>query len=313
MVLKLFPIWAPLAALLGYLNADLLAQGGGAIVPLLMVIMLCMGLTLTARNFLDVGKYRAAIVVAIILQFTIMPISALIISRLFNLSEQLTLGMILVGTVAGGTSSNIMTYIANGKVALSVTMTAISTLISVVLTPFLVSLLASSEVRVPSGEMLIGLLQIVLLPVGIGLLLNTFFATYVAKVQGAMVMLAVLSILAIIAIVVALNAGDLASVGTEVVLATLMHNCTGLALGYLAAQLLRFEPSVRRTVALEVGLQNSGLATALALKYFTPAAALPGAIFSVWLNIVGALFASICRLEDAIKERREMLNQRGDQ
>ncbi|MEM9417412.1 MAG: bile acid:sodium symporter, partial [Bacteroidota bacterium] len=118
---------------------------------------------------------------------------------------------------------------------------------------------------------------------------------------------------AIIAIVVALNAGDLASVGTEVVLATLMHNCIGLALGYLAAQLLRFEPSVRRTVALEVGLQNSGLATALALKYFTPAAALPGAIFSVWLNIVGALFASICRLEDAIKERRELLNLRRDE
>jgi BASS family bile acid:Na+ symporter len=293
MFLKLFPLWAPLAAAIGLLLAEPLTGWRGAIVPLLTGVMLCMGLTLTPRDFARVGRYRFAFLAGLVLQFTVMPLMAVLIAKLFGLGPDLTVGLVLVGSVAGGTSSNVMTFLARGNVALSVAMTATSTLAGVVMTPLLLSLLVGSTVDVPAGDMLLSLFRIVLLPVALGVTLNVLAGRHVRKVLPALAPLAVLAILIIIAIVVGLNADRLRNVAFMVVLATLLHNVSGLALGYLAATLLRFEPAIRRTIALEVGMQNSGLATALALKFFSPAAALPGAIFSVWLNITGSVFASL--------------------
>jgi BASS family bile acid:Na+ symporter len=293
MFLKLFPLWAPLAAAAGFLLAGPLAGWGGAIVPLLTVIMLCMGLTLKPRDFVAVGGYRLAFLAGLLLQFTVMPLMALLIATLFRLGPDLTVGLVLVGSVAGGTASNVMTFIARGNVALSVAMTATSTLAGVVMTPLLLSLLVGTTVDVPAADMLASLFRIVLLPVLIGVTINSLTPQVVRKLAPALAPLAVLAILTIIAIVVALNAGHLREVALAVVIATLLHNVSGLLLGYGAAKLLRFEPAICRTIALEVGMQNSGLATALALKFFTPVAALPGAIFSVWLNITGSVFASL--------------------
>jgi BASS family bile acid:Na+ symporter len=293
MFLKLFPLWAPLAAAAGFLLAGPLAGWGGAIVPLLTVIMLCMGLTLKPRDFVAVGGYRLAFLAGLLLQFTVMPLMALLIATLFRLGPDLTVGLVLVGSVAGGTASNVMTFIARGNVALSVAMTATSTLAGVVMTPLLLSLLVGTTVDVPAADMLASLFRIVLLPVLIGVTINSLTPQVVRKLAPALAPLAVLAILTIIAIVVALNAGRLREVALAVVIATLLHNVSGLLLGYGAAKLLRFEPAICRTIALEVGMQNSGLATALALKFFTPVAALPGAIFSVWLNITGSVFASL--------------------
>jgi BASS family bile acid:Na+ symporter len=293
MFLKLFPLWAPLAAAIGLFFAEPLADWRGAIVPLLTVVMLCMGLTLTPRDFVKVGQYRFAFLTGLVLQFTVMPLMAVLIATLFRLGPDLTVGLVLVGSVAGGTSSNVMTFLARGNVALSVAMTATSTLAGVVMTPLLLSLLVGSTVDVPAGDMLLSLFRIVLLPVALGVTLNAVAGRHVRSVLPALAPLAVLAILVIIAIVVGLNAKPLRDVGLSVVLATLAHNVSGLALGYLAARLMRFEPAVCRTIALEVGMQNSGLATALALKFFSSVTALPGAIFSVWLNITGSVFASL--------------------
>ena len=291
MFLKLFPLWAPLAALLGFHFAEPLSGWGHAIVPMLTVVMLCMGLTLRPKDFVAVGQYRFAFLVGMGLQFTVMPLAALLIATLFRLGPDLTVGLVLVGSVAGGTASNVMTFLAKGNVALSVAMTATSTLASVLLTPFLLSVLVGTTVDVPAADMLASLFRIVLLPVLFGVTINSLAGEFVRKFLPALAPLAVLAILVIIAIVVGLNAGRLREVALPVVFATLAHNVTGLALGYLAAKALRFEPAICRTIALEVGMQNSGLATALALKFFAPVAALPGAIFSVWLNITGSIFA----------------------
>jgi BASS family bile acid:Na+ symporter len=293
MFLKLFPLWAPLAAALGFFFSELLSGWGGAIVPLLTVVMLCMGLTLRPRDFVAVGKYRSAFVIGMVLQFTVMPLGALLIAALFGLGPDLTVGLVLVGSVAGGTSSNVMTFIAKGNVALSVAMTATSTLTSVVMTPLLLSVLVGTTVHVPATDMLLSLFRIVLLPVVLGVTINSLAGGFVRKLLPGLAPLAVLAILVIIAIVVGLNADRLKEVAAPVVVATLAHNVTGLLLGYLAAHLLGFDRAICRTIAIEVGMQNSGLATALALKFFSPVSALPGAIFSVWLNITGSIFASL--------------------
>ncbi len=298
MFLKLFPLWAPLAAVLGFLFEPALANTGAAIVPLLTVVMLCMGLTLKPADFVAVGGYKGAFALGMLLQFSVMPLAALGIARLFGLDTDLTVGLVLVGSVAGGTSSNVMTYIARGNVALSVSMTACSTLAGVIMTPLLLSLLVGTRVDVPALDMLLSLVKIILAPVALGVAINSMAERYVQRIKPALAPMAVLAILAIIAIVVALNADNLRVVALTVVLATLAHNLAGLLLGYLAAKAAGFDRAICRTIAIEVGMQNSGLATALALKFFAPIAALPGAIFSVWLNITGSVFASLSARTD---------------
>jgi BASS family bile acid:Na+ symporter len=294
MFLKLFPIWAPLAALTGYLCAPAMNGWGGAIVPLLTVVMLCMGLTLKPADFVAVGNLKKAFALGMVLQFSVMPLGAVLVSMVFGLDAELTVGMVLVGSVAGGTSSNVITYLARGNVALSVSMTACSTLASVVLTPLLLSLLVGSKVDVPAGDMLLSLFRIVLVPVVLGVAINHWAGKLAQRLQPAMAPLSVIAILIIIAIVVALSAGNLRAVALTVVFATLAHNVLGMLLGFYAARLLGFDKVICRTIGIEVGMQNSGLATALALKFFTPISALPGAIFSIWLNITGSIFASYC-------------------
>tara|TARA_R110002110_G_scaffold415785_2_gene655799 strand:- start:4411 stop:5316 length:906 start_codon:yes stop_codon:yes gene_type:complete len=301
MLLKLFPLWAPLAAVLGYVGAPVLAGWDGAITPLLMLVMLCMGLTLTPADFAALRDSKRAFVLGMVLQFSVMPLAALLIAKAFALGPELTVGLVLVGSVAGGTSSNVITYLARGNVALSVAMTAFSTLVSTLMTPFLLTLLVGSSVRVPAGDMVLSLVQIILLPVGMGVLLNSLAPRRVRLLAPAFAPMSMTVILLIIAIVVAINADNMADLAMVVVLATLAHNCTGLLLGYIVARSAGFDSASCRTIAIEVGMQNSGLATALALKFFSPLAALPGAIFSIWLNVTGSLFASVMALRD---ERR---------
>jgi BASS family bile acid:Na+ symporter len=292
MVIQLFPLWAVLLSVLAYFLPEFFIPFKGYIIPLLMVIMLAMGLTLSPKDFKQVGKNTKAVGVGVLLQFLVMPITALLIATLFGFDEELTVGMLLVGSVAGGTSSNVMCYLAKGDTALSISMTAISTLLGVVLTPLLVSWMIGSAVDVPVSSMLMSLVKIVLIPVAIGVLINTFAHDTVRKTEAALPYISMFAIVFIIAIVVALSAEKLASVGALVALAVVIHNGIGLLLGYSVTALLGFDKRICRTIAFEVGLQNSGLASALAIKFFTPAAALPGSIFSVWHNISGSLIAS---------------------
>ena len=300
-MVKLFPLWVVIAAVAGMLVPELFTGLQSRVALLLMIVMLGMGLTLKPRNFLDLRACKRAVLAGVMLQFLVMPFMALLIATLFRLDADLTTGLVLVGSVAGGTASNVITLLARGNVALSVSMTAISTFVSVLMTPLLMEFLVGSRVHVPAIDMVMSLFQIILLPVTFGVILNVYAGKWVAIIRPALPGISVLVIVSIIAIVVALNADRLGDVAVLMFLATLMHNLSGMALGYLAAYLLGFDRVVCRTIAIEVGMQNSGLATALALKFFGAMAAIPGAIFSIWLNITGSVFASFCVRND---ERR---------
>ncbi|MFM2479608.1 bile acid:sodium symporter family protein [Celerinatantimonas sp. MCCC 1A17872] len=290
-IIQLFPLWAILLSVLAFNQPQLFTPLKGQIVPLLTIIMLSMGLTLRGRDFLNVAHSKRAIITGLILQFTVMPLSAVLISYVLGFDTNLTVGMVLVGSVAGGTSSNVMCYLAKGDVALSITMTAISTLIGVVMTPLLVELLAGHSVDVPMWSMIISLVKIVLVPVILGILINTYCHRLVTKIEPVLPLISMVVIIMIIAIVVALNQSKLTLIGPMVAVAVILHNGIGMSAGYWVCRALRFNETVCRTVAFEVGLQNSGLATALAMKFFSATSAVPGTLFSVWHNISGSCMA----------------------
>lgn len=292
MVIQLFPVWALLLSVLAFYQPDLFVGLKTQIIPLLTVIMLAMGLTLSITDFKKVLKSSKAVGVGVLLQFMVMPVAAFGVAMMFGFDTELTVGMLLVGSVAGGTASNVMCYLAKGDTALSISMTAISTLLGVLLTPLLVSLMIGKSVDVPVAGMLMSLFKIVLIPVAIGVLLNTFFSKFIRKAEPIFPYVSMFAIVLIIAIVVALSSSKLVEVGLIVAAAVIIHNSIGLFLGYWVTYLLGFDAKICRTVAFEVGLQNSGLAAALAIKFFTPMSALPGTIFSIWHNISGSLLAS---------------------
>ncbi|MDN2663587.1 bile acid:sodium symporter family protein [Psychromonas sp. 14N.309.X.WAT.B.A12] len=290
-ITNLFPIWAITLSVLAFFQPSLFIALKAYIVPLLTLIMLAMGLTLTAKDFAQVSKNIKAVTVGVILQFTVMPIVALAIAILLNFDANLTVGLVLVGAVAGGTSSNVMCFLAKGDVALSISMTAISTLLGVIFTPLLVELLAGKAIDIPVAGMIISLIKIVLIPVVLGVVINTFLHKPISFIAPTLPLISMAAIVVIIAIVVALNVNNLIAVGPMVAIAVILHNSFGLLAGYFITKKLGFEEKVCRTIAFEVGLQNSGLAAALAMKFFAPTAAIAGTIFSVWHNISGSLLA----------------------
>lgn len=298
-IVQLFPLWAIICSVTAYLFPTLFSAFKSGIIPLLMLIMLTMGLTLTTKDFLRVLDNKKAICVSVLLQFTVMPSVAYLIATTMSLETDLLIGMILVGTVAGGTASNVLCYLAKGDVALSISMTAISTLLGVFLTPLLTTLMIGQVVDIQFSDMLISLLKIVLLPVAVGVAFNTLLARPLAhsviNTTPILPLLSMLSIVFIIAVIVALNQPKLESIGLVMLVAVILHNTAGLLLGYFIPKRLGFDEKVCRTMAFEVGMQNSGLAVALAMKFFTPAAAVAGTLFSIWHNVSGSILAGIWR------------------
>ncbi|GLR63509.1 bile acid:sodium symporter family protein [Marinospirillum insulare] len=302
---QMFPLWALLLATVGYFQPQLfIGLGdlpyltlGDLIFYLLALIMFFMGVTLKISDFVRVFVQPHKVLIGTLIQFTVMPLAAFIISKALLLSPELTAGMVLVGATAGGTSSNVVTYLAGGKVALSITMTLVSTLVAIVATPLLVDLYIGGEalegtaLDVPVVDMMKDIAKIVIAPVVLGVVINSLFSRKLRKAGNALATGSMLCILLVIAIVVSLNAGRIASLGPLLALAVMLHNICGFAAGYFGAKLLKCNERECRTIAIEVGMQNSGLAAGLATKYFGAAAALPGAIFSVWHNISGAVLA----------------------
>ena len=229
---RLFPLWAILLGALGFYFPAMFTPLSSAIAWLLALVMFAMGLTLSSVDFYRVAREPKPILLGLALQFTLMPLAALAVSRLLGLSVELTTGMVLVGTVAGGTASNVITWLAGGRVALSVSMTLTATLASVVLTPLLTWLLLRNTVEINTLGMLWGIAKIVVAPVLMGVLLHHFFAAGIKRLEPALASIAVILISVIIAIVVALNAGRLASIGALVLVAVVLHNSIGLTAGY---------------------------------------------------------------------------------
>ena len=291
-VTRLFPLWAVLLSALALAMPEWFMQLKGAIIPLLMVIMLGMGMTLTLEDFRRVGRTPERIGYGVLLQYAVMPLAGFGVARLLALPPEMFVGMVLVGSSPGGTASNVITYLARGDVALSVTLTLSSTLLAVLAMPALTWLYAGHLVPVPVVEMLVSVLQIVALPVTAGALVNTLAGRRLKPLQPLFPLLSVAAIVVIIAIIAALNASRLREAGPMVLLAVVLHNGIGLAAGFWLARARGYDAAVCRTMAIEVGMQNSGLAVALATQYFSAAAALPGALFSLWHNLSGSALAA---------------------
>jgi BASS family bile acid:Na+ symporter len=255
--------------------------------------MFGMGMTLTWHSFRAVARRPADLGLGITLQYLVMPLAAWLIALAMGLSPQLAAGMVLVGASPGGTASNVVCYLARGDLALSITLTTVSTLLAAVATPLLTWAYVGQRVPVPVESMLWSVFQVVLLPVTLGVLVNAMAGRHLRLLERVFPLVSVAAIVLIIAIVVALNRDSLAGMGAALALAVVLHNACGLAAGYWLARLRGRDARVSRTLAIEVGMQNSGLAVALAVKYFSVAAALPGAIFSVWHNLSGSLLASL--------------------
>ena len=290
---SLFPLWALLISLVAFfLNAPF-ATLNTAIVPLLATVMFLMGLTLTKADVERIVKDPKPILVGVVLQFLLMPVLALTFSKMLQLSNQLTIGMVLVGSCAGGTASNVVCYLAKGDVALSISLTMVSTLVGVIATPLLCAFYLSETVSVDTLALLFSIVQIVFIPVVLGFSCKFYLNDFANRAGPFIPTLSVLIILLIIAIVVALNADRLLDVGLITLIAVILHNLSGLAGGYYISRLIGLDIKQSQTVAIEVGMQNSGLGVALATQFFSTTAALPGALFSVWHNSSCSLLASM--------------------
>ena len=270
-----------------------------AINPMLGVIMFGMGLTLSPTDFRIVLSRPKDILIGCLAQFTVMPLLALGLTWAFSLPKELALGVILVGCCPGGTASNVITYLAKGDLALSVGMTATSTLLAPLLTPLLVWLMAGTMVEVDTVGMLLSIVYVVIAPIVVGLLCQRFLPKLTQSVVPYLPAFSSIAIALTVGIVVSHNADRLLVGGFVVVIVVMLHNLCGLGIGYLIGRLLGLAEPKKRAISIEVGMQNSGLASALATLHFAayPLATIPGAIFSVWHNISGALVARLYSAE----------------
>lgn len=297
--MTLFPLLILGGGILAVLTPGIFTGLTPLVNPLLGVIMFGMGLTLTPVDFALVGRHPVPVLIGVVAQFGLMPLLGWAVSLALGLPPALAAGVILVGCCPGGTSSNVVSYLARGDVALSVAMTSVSTVLAPVLTPLLTLWLAGQYMPVDARAIGGTILQIVLVPVLLGLAVRYFAPGLVTRVLPALPWVSVAAITVVVVAVVSGSAGIIFSAGLLVLAAVILHNALGYALGYGAARLFRLPVSARRTTAVEVGMQNSGLAAGLARTYLTPEAALPGAIFSVWHNVSGAALAAYWRRRDA--------------
>lgn len=292
---QLFPVWIVLFAVIAFLSPGTFNSYGSAIPWLLGVIMLGMGLTMTPNDFKLVFTRPKDVFYGISLRFLIMPLTAFFIAKFLDLPPALASGLILVGACPSGTSSNVMTFIAKGDTALSVTVSSLNTLLSPILTPYIFVLLAGTFIPINAVDLFVDILKIVFLPVTLGLLFRMLIPTIIDKLNKVIPVVSVFAIVTIVGIVVALSAQKLMTVAFVAFLAVVLHNALGLSLGYGSSRLLGLDHKKSKAISFEIGMENSGLAVALALAHLDPVAALPGAIFSFWATLSGSLLASFWR------------------
>lgn len=289
-----FVLWVLLGAAWGYLWPQTAAPMQDAIPGTLAAIMLGMGLTLAPKDVADVRYAGRPLALGVALQFVVMPLAAWVLARLLGLPAAVAIGLILLGAAPGGTASNVVTFLARGDVALSVAMTTASTLLSPILTPWWVGVLAATWLKVEPWPLLLTTAQLVLVPVLLGAAIRAAWRPPLWVSEHALPLAAMAAIAWIVGVIVALNVERL-FVLPLVIVAVMLHNMVGLAAGYAVARLAGIGVPQRRAIAIEVGMQNSGLAVALALKHVGPEAALAGAIFSIWHNITGPALAALWR------------------
>ncbi|ENC9801702.1 bile acid:sodium symporter family protein [Pseudomonas aeruginosa] len=293
-----FPLWVLLFAILAFFRPAWFLPLTAAIAPLLGLVMFGMGLTLKGEDFREVARHPIRVLIGVLAQFVIMPGLAWLLCRLLQLPAEIAVGVILVGCCPGGTASNVMTWLSRGDVALSVAITSVTTLLAPLVTPALVWLLASAWLPVSFAAMFLSILQVVLVPIALGLLAQRLLGERTRQVAEVLPLVSVFSIVVIIAAVVAASQARIAESGLLIMAVVMLHNGFGLLLGYLTGKLTGMPLAQRKALAIEVGMQNSGLGAALANAHFSPLAAVPSALFSVWHNLSGSLLAALFRRLD---------------
>lgn len=291
-VSKTFALWVLLFAFLAFVSPEAFLEIRGYIPYLLGIVMFGMGITLTFNDFSEVVKHPKSVIVGVVGQFVIMPAIAFALAKVFALPTDLAIGVILVGACPGGTSSNVMTYLAKGNTALSVACTTISTLLAPLLTPIIFYVLASQWIDIDASAMFASVLKMVLFPIFLGLVIRALFKKQMAQISQTMPLVSVIAIVLILAAVVAGSKDKIIDSGLLIFGVVVLHNCLGYFIGFLAAKALRLNNYDSKAIAIEVGMQNSGLGAALATAHFNPIAAVPSAVFSFWHNVSGPILAN---------------------
>ncbi|MFT0211741.1 bile acid:sodium symporter family protein [Pseudomonas sp. F1_0610] len=291
LIVKTFAVWMLFLSVVAFYLPDYFQWLTAYIPWMLGLIMFGMGATLTPNDFKEVFRQPKVVAIGVVAQFSLMPLIAFALALGFKLPAELAAGVILVGACPGGTASNVMAYLARGNLSLSVACTSVSTLLAPVLTPIIFYLLASQWIEVSAWSMFISVLQMVLLPIVLGVAVNSLFPKLSSSAQVFLPFLSTTAIILIVAAIVASSRSKIIEAGGLVFLVVILHNGAGCLLGYALARLFNCSFTDSKTIAIEVGMQNSGLGVALSAAYLGPLAAVPSAIFSVWHNVSGSLLA----------------------
>ncbi len=289
---KTFAVWVLVFAALAFFLPEQFTWIAPYISILLGIIMFGMGMTISAEDFKEVGKHPLKVLIGVLSQFMVMPFLAFALAKGLRLEPEIAIGVILVGCCPGGTASNVMTFLAKGNIALSVAITSVSTLLAPIVTPALIYLLASEWMEVSAKDMFISVIQIVLIPIILGFIVQLFLKEQVKKSADLMPLVSVFAIVLIVAAVVSTSKDRIMESGLLIFGVVIVHNGLGYLLGFLIGKMFKLTYEDQKAMAIEVGMQNSGLGAALAAAHFSPLAAVPSAIFSFWHNISGALLAT---------------------
>ncbi|MEW9699800.1 bile acid:sodium symporter family protein [Paenibacillus sp. SI8] len=289
---KTFSLWVILFACLGFFAPHLFTGYKSSISPLLGIVMFGMGLTLSAADFREVFRRPKDVAIGVIGHYLIMPSIAYLLANVLKLPPEIAVGVILVGCCPSGTASNVMTFLAKGDVALGVSIASVSTIIAPFATPALISFLAGKWMDINTKSLFMDIVQVVILPIVLGIIVKAIFRKQAEASVKALPLVSTIAIVLIVAIVVGLNQPKIMSNGLLIFAAVILHNLLGYVLGYFFAKLFGMDLGKRKAVTLETGMQNSGLGAALAAAHFSPLAAVPSALFSVWHNLSGSMLAT---------------------
>lgn len=266
------------------------------IVPLIQVIMFGMGTAMSVRDFAGVVKMPKGVFVGIVGQFSIMPLVGVSLALATGFPPEIAAGIVLIGSSPSGVASNVMTYLAKGNVALSVTLTSVATLMAPIMTPFLMQTFAGQFVPIDFTAMMWSIIRMIIIPVAAGLLFNHVFAGKAGWLHRAMPVLSMTGIVVIIAVITASGRDSLLQIGLLLILAAIIHNALGYFFGYWGCRMLKMNKRDSRTIALEVGMQNGGMASGIAVELGrTATMGLAPAIFGPWMNISGSILANFWR------------------
>ncbi|PKM88591.1 MAG: hypothetical protein CVU87_07115 [Firmicutes bacterium HGW-Firmicutes-12] len=300
---RYFAVLAILFAVIGLSRPETFLWILPNIALFLGIVMLGMGMAIKTADWKYILSHPWQVLLGVLVQYTVMPFLAFLICFALELPPELAIGVILLGACPGGTASNVITYLAKGDVAFSVAMTTVSTLLSPLMTPLIILLIGGRWISVSPLSMFWSIAQIVILPLILGMVLKKIFSRQTERFLTVLPVVSVLAICLIIGGVAAGNRTQIFLSGLLVLTAVILHNIAGLFIGYGIGKILGIPADKRRAMAIETGMQNSGLAAALATQFFNPLAAVPGAIFSVWHNVSGSLLAAWWTRKDKIPEK----------